>query len=507
MRLRLFHLLLIPLLTACTGEVISPKERVNNSESLATCKQGECPCESPAGLIPNGQSITMYSAEKAACSSTCDSVAQTVTCYDGKLSVDTSSLFVRCELEACLGCLVSGNLIKHGEAAPFFSAAEAKCNETCEGLKTMRTCLNGDLKGSTTHTFLSCQQRSCKCELPANQGSIYLGQKIGLHKSATPACGETCQDIREERICEEVPEGASATYRLTGSNDFSTIACSEPTNCACTLPSGLGSLAHGGVRRLFMAESAACGETCNDFGYLDVTCSNGKLFKVGTSTPEIDAATTAYKFSCKQATCKTCSASGYTFPAKLTLFTKSSIGCFDQCADKSVQLECKDGTIFIGTEVATEAQTSGLFNYCLENCKYCDRGGVQMPTGSVAQFYKSIPISSAADCGKTCPSVTKKCVDGLWVGDPTYTLATCNLDGICNTEGGGAPPFLCTMPWGNKPAVYTTPGAKITVYRRNRVACSDSCANYARLAECDRKSGALKVQSDYIYPACREDCP
>lgn len=504
----IFVLLLLSL-TGCTGEVISPAKTDLASNAPTTCESGSCPCESPIGLVPHNQTFKMYTATSVACGASCDTVARTISCNNGQLSENVTALSVRCELVGCKGCLVEGNLIKHGEAAPFYSAAEATCSQTCEGLKSMRTCMDGELRGSTQHPFLNCQQRSCKCELPLNQGAIYVGQNVQLHTKPAAACGETCAEIRLERTCEEVSNASGTIYRLSGADTYQNVLCNEAINCECALPTGLGKLAHGGVKRLFMASEAPCGESCESKGYMDVQCMNGKLFRSGTTTPEINVETTPYKFNCTPTACVGCTVSGRTFTAKTSFYKQNTVSCFQQCTDVKVDLECNDGKVYIDNVLALEGQTAGLQTYCNENCKYCDRGnGQQVPTGSISTFYKMIPITESAACGKTCPSIAKKCVDGNWVGDAGYTLPTCNLDSICNTEGGGAPPWACLMPWADKQATFITPGAKITVYKRNKVACSDSCANYAKVAECDRKSGLLKNGgSEYIYSACREDCP
>jgi len=103
--------------------------------------------------IPNGQSLTAYSAESLVYDAKCSSVAETRTCNDGELS--GSFEFASCVEEPPANCSFDNQIVLHEDYVEAFQLSAVEWNQSCNDYKKIRTCDNGTLS-EADYIFPSC---------------------------------------------------------------------------------------------------------------------------------------------------------------------------------------------------------------------------------------------------------------------------------------------------------------------------------------------------------------
>jgi len=489
-----------------------------------SCEEAtNCFCTLPNGLgiLPHGQTRVISKTESVACGLSCSTQENIeVRCVNGALKNNTnlsqtidftatqfSGYKYRCTEESCVTCAVPGTdtLVPHGSTYPFAKSSSVGCSAQCEYKD--RLCNNGTFEGDTSFAAASCAKRPCTCRVGGPGGNeIPVGSSWTFYSAAKAACGSNCVNISESRQCTERQSGSTFTYDFAGTPSFSFSSCEEATGCACALPNGLGNIVDGKTITLSSQATVACGTTCDQIPSLDVKCSNGILVHPNdNSVVDTQAPSFAYKYFCLQSNCASCTLPGYgTIPNgnHITLYDKDVMVCGDIPELHTFEFSCQNNVLIRNGNPFVPSPTANWYTSYSTNCPGCPRpGGGYIANDSSLVMYKWAG-SVVNGCGRGCKSTQRKCENGILLGDPSYDMASC--DNSCTTEGGGAPPRACLLPWQN---TYVTPDAEIPVWRKKTVACGDSCQNYMKLAKCDMKTGTFKLPFEYIYQSCTEVCP
>ncbi len=446
-------LLALLFFSGCMTKVKEKSDAVQKNQTILSkqsCDKGQCPCDTPVGSVAHGSKIMVYAKDTVTCKEGCGKYSEELTCNNGLFDKELTGKFFKCEVQECPSCSLGQNLILSGETVEVYKSDMVGCTDSCETLKQLRTCNSGVLSGSDEYKFFSCNRKPCRCALPDNSAFISLNGTIKLYGIEKSTCGKTCEtDFAQVRTCISRTTAGVEEFVLDGSSTNRFRTCSEATNCFCTLPNGLGVLAHGQSRTISTAQTVACGETCNAKPSVSVTCDNGQFRNVANLTQVVDFSTpvfSGHKYQCSVEACVSCKVPGTSISilhGNNHRFAKeSSAGCGMSCDFKD--RACTNG-VFAGD--ITYAAASCNKRPCL--CNVSDRPGIQIPVGDRTTFYRS----TIAACGQTCAQIAqeKTCSevvqpDGSYqyefVGDSTHNSGQCTEATGCSC---GLPNALGTI--------------------------------------------------------------
>lgn len=320
---------------------------------------------------------------------------------------------------------------------------------------------------------------NCACQLPDGRKILHRF-KVELFQSHQASCGLTCAQQSREAICDN--------GSLVRSPGFDFLTCEEAECSACELPWG-EQLAEGASMDVYQESEVGCTESCKR---ATVRCSEGRL---------LGANLRSYSHpSCRVLDCKDCMtpwgdrvADG----ASIRGYSQGSAQCGERCTKLDLNMKCKAGS-FDPVEIATFKYAS-----CVqEDCIQC-----QTPWGTIIPNLRQVPAFKKATvpCGESCldnNNVTSRvCVDGALTGPENYRFANC-MSQNCD-EGGGAPGFVCRLPW-SKASIL--PGTQVSAYTKESVGCDDNCDNYRVSRKCRLEDGLLDGHPGAIYRSCTRDC-
>ena len=394
----------------------------------------------------------------------------------------------------------------------FYNTASPTCGNLCDDAKRTLTCNNGVFEGQGSHTFGSCQERSCKCEIPDQPGQFTpVNQSRPFYSAERAPCAGQCSDIDLTRTCVEKKVGDDYIYEFNGSASFEHSSCGPPINCDCPLPGDLPKIINEKTTILHTKATVTCGELCSDVPSLNVICKNGQLRDLLTDNPiDINAAGFSYRHQCVQSDeCLDCFLPGKgtikSGADPVTLYTQESFGCEDEQEDFAFKFRCEDSVLYRDNKPynpSTDPDApSKYFNSIVSDCTGCKTPwGVTIQEGQTTIGYHVAEAISS--CGRGCKSQEMKCEDGKLIGDTEFFNSQACTN-TCAEEGGGAPPRLCLLPWQNS---FVTPGAKVPMYKKSTVPCGESCNDHFKMATCVLETGSFDVGNEYIYKSCTELC-
>ncbi len=145
-------------------------------------------CELDGTLIAHGDSIDTYSATTVPFGNSCEDIKTTRTCDDGTLSAWPD--YQICNVEAASNCELNGTTIAHGDSINAYSEANIAWDASydCTDRVQTRTCYNGTLDGS--YTNLVCAKgtpANCNANPTYNySGHTYNVVALDHGNSATP---------------------------------------------------------------------------------------------------------------------------------------------------------------------------------------------------------------------------------------------------------------------------------------------------------------------------------
>ncbi len=489
------------LVVGCESEVTDStdilSQRVETQER-ELCQIGKCSCDTPLGNIAHGSKVTSYSRDRVECNEGCGRYAQELVCENGVLhselpggalgpKADLSTKTFKCTVNECPSCRLGDNLILSGESIITYSTQEVGCRDSCEDVKQIRTCVLGVLSGTNTFQHTSCERKVCRCPLPDQSGYVSLDGQVDLYPSETPACGTTCAATKQTRTCEMQGSAPNEIFELSGNAANIYRSCTNPSNCTCTLPGGMGILTHTETRQIWNTATAACGETCAGKPNVIVRCDNGTLKNnANNQVINLNSATYAgYRHQCQAQACISCPLpapmAGTNIPhgQTHTFYRNLDVGCSADCEPRV--RTCQNGSF-------DTISGAGAFNapQCARRvcrCPVPNNPGVTVTVGNTWNFFS---LGQAA-CGTNCSDidVVRTCREVASATTPTtYTYA---FDGNNSTHPFGA----CSPPSGCSCALPGTLGqiSNGTTERLTSVsqlACGQSCeSSPSVLARCD----------------------
>jgi hypothetical protein len=143
--------------------------------------------------IPNGQSVTAYSAESLVYDTKCSSVAETRTCNDGELS--GSFEFSSCVEEPPASCSFNDQIVLHDEYVEAFEFDSVEWNQSCNDYKKLRICDNGTLS-EANYIFPTCSAKEpLNCTFD-NQTVLHQTD-VEAFEFSSVAWNELCSSYRE----------------------------------------------------------------------------------------------------------------------------------------------------------------------------------------------------------------------------------------------------------------------------------------------------------------------
>jgi hypothetical protein len=206
--------------------------------------KSDCDCRHAGMLIANGETKTLFAAEKAMCGQACTPGA--VTCNMGVLSGATGNKFASCSQPLCK-CSVNGQLLELNQTADLYKTNEIKCNEaaTCDAPANKITvkCVNVDTNQVSIVSGLgpvgafpygACNPRPCVC--------VHLGVQfkpsdppLKVYKKDKPMAPEKCAAATNVGMvtCKET----GGVYSVSGdvnTSIFKYASCKDDANLTAT---------------------------------------------------------------------------------------------------------------------------------------------------------------------------------------------------------------------------------------------------------------------------------
>lgn len=137
----------------CTNGVLSGS---GNYKFAYCAPSGRRYCVLDGVYVAHNASLTFYSTRNAAFGSDCSQFDQSRTCKDGTLDGSASYAYASCQNATGSSCVVDGVTVSHGGKATFYSTRTAPSGDTCGMYGQERTCVNGNLSGSSSFQYKSC---------------------------------------------------------------------------------------------------------------------------------------------------------------------------------------------------------------------------------------------------------------------------------------------------------------------------------------------------------------
>ena len=152
-------------------------------------------CSDPwGGSLNIGQSVTAYRVGAVNYDQSCQSESR--SCQNGALT--GSYTFQTCAVQTAQDCNLQGYVVTHNHGVFAYSAPTVAYNSSCDAVKETRTCTNGNLSGSFTHTTCSVTpELSCTF----NGNTVTSEAPVVAYSSSTVPFGSTCASVQESRSC------------------------------------------------------------------------------------------------------------------------------------------------------------------------------------------------------------------------------------------------------------------------------------------------------------------
>jgi hypothetical protein len=388
--------------------------------------------------------------------------------------------------------------INHGSKITTYSASSVQCDKTCSAIAEEVTCNNGVFSKDITGRHIKCEVLECP-SCAVGQSIIPSGVSVDMYNAPEVGCRASCDDatVKLRRTC--------ILGTMTGSDSFRHFSCQRKT-CRCPLPDNSAFISLDGRVKLYSAQQAACGSTC-EANYAQQRTCTAQSTGGAVETFSLDGST-AHRFSsCQEATNCFC-----TLPNNLgvlshgqtrTISTVPSVPCGGSCSSQpSVTVRCDNGQFrnnANATQIIDFASTT-YTNYkhvCqVAECRSCTVPGTNTSVmhGSSYRFAKK----SQASCSEQCEFKDRTCVDNAFTGDTTFNAAQCTRR-------------ACECPVPDIQGLKVSVGNTWTFYPNARAQCGQTCAQSGSALTCNEVAGANNTYSyafgnvtQYPFSQCQE---
>ncbi len=555
-------------LTGNPGVAVTEAQFTQHPARNCTKRICHCP-RTGRETVADGQSKTVFSKNLVTCQESCNQFDGVVTCSAGELQASDPA-FLNFAHDSCVqedcGCrvnLAGGEfiLVNDGSNATIYqydhNTPEVPDACTNPAYQVSVSCNDKVLStyDSSKFKYKTCDNTPMDCSFlnsAGNRVSFDHNTTITVSKTASPACGQACENLTlkcENSVIKKAPSWANATAaELLPYNSASPCT---PRNCDCDVNGHVvpfGQTIDGFYKvdkvtdcNLQGCEQAKAAITCGTTG---ATSSRGdaanlyrfracEVIRCGCEVPwggTVDDGRTIKVFSVNAATC-----------AQRTL-------CEDTARFRL--LTCSNGNI-------TPSYDTTLFQYpaCKPAVCECSFKGVRTPFGGTLKLFEF----EEAPAGQTCQSISAEATcgeGGTWSGADMnrYNSIICNDlsddgsgggtgGGNGNDEGpgsgikrrlglgdggpggGGGGPCLsfagcrsntvtvsspsfekkgCVLPWGGGEVEFY---ATVTAFNRKCVSGGGKCSNHRITRTCHFPKWT--GDDSYLYPSCEEQavCP
>ena len=357
---------------------------LDGSSPYASCTVAQpASCLINGLTIAHGQSTILFKDSTVAHGQNCESESR--ICSNGSLSGTYSQ--GSCVVEEAKTCSFNGQIIANGSSVQAFTTSSVGYDQTCQ-VET-RTCSNGSLSGSNTHSSCSIDAaKSCSF----NGATVPHGGGIQAWATNSVAFGQSCKS--EIRSC--------TNGVLSGSNTYN--SCNVEPAKTCTFNGQ--TIANGATVKAYTSSTVPYGQTCSSETR---TCSNGVLS--GSNT--VASCTVDPKPPVTPP--KSCSFNGKTIAsgASVQAFKSSSVGYGQSCQAET--RTCNNG-VLSGSNTATSCTVEGP-----KSCKILF-GLITIPHG----FTLWAAANTTAGAGSRCEAEITLCNNGKFVIDPSLTCQSGN---------------------------------------------------------------------------------
>ena len=231
-----------------SGSLTTASSSSASSQSVSCSLNGQ--------TVPDGQSVSVFTAQSVPYGSSCSSVAQTITCSNG--AFPTGVYYPSCTVAAPAACSFNSQSILSGSSVTAYQSSSVAYGDTC--VSQSRTCTNGVLSG--TYTFGSCavgQPASCTF----NSQTIANGGTVSVYTTQTVAYGSSCSSVAETITCTNGSFSPSGTYYPS---------CTVAAPASCTFNGQ--TVASGSSVAAYQNPSVPNGQACVSQARI---CTNGSL--------------------------------------------------------------------------------------------------------------------------------------------------------------------------------------------------------------------------------------
>ena len=311
-------------------------------------------------VLKEGEEREFFTTPTSSCEASCDTK---VLLCSGRKVIDPQNPFdtaavakynsASCSTASCSSCITPwGQSVVHGGKTEGFRKNELKCGQSCDPYKTTLTCINGKFKttinGQSPSQFQygECVARDCAdCKLksgdvvPHNKYSyLYTKEKVKCHTSCYQAGNYSYQRCTDGKFNQEFDQ-----------DKFQFSSCQTDTACArCVLPctKNISSGASGFCYK--KNAPSACGETCFAERY-EFSCENGKVLDKDGAQAAQSLLDQYKQYSCiEKNACQKCTLpNGHSLfdGDKANFFKKATVTCGSSCisSDNLKVLTCSNG--------------------------------------------------------------------------------------------------------------------------------------------------------------------
>jgi hypothetical protein len=237
----------------------------NSDYTYSTCSKltAGCSCMTPFGNLDSNASLVVYSTY-GVCSPTCDQVKGILTCVDGDLVGITNFNYTTCSPSTRCHCRDAVGGVLGDSLSRVVYSQSGMCNNTCNTVQGIITCNNATLSGDVTFPFADCTPNT-KCPCTDIVGGVVLHNQTKTVYSQAGICESTCDSIRGNISCLNGVLNGSVSYKYS--------TCNPNTACS-SCPNAVGGL-------LKYLESRAvyltnCDTNCAAMKG-NITCNNGNI--------------------------------------------------------------------------------------------------------------------------------------------------------------------------------------------------------------------------------------
>ncbi len=501
-------------------------------QAFKSCYKKTCNCTFKDQIIPDGLQKNFFKTSSKICDDKCEK--KSLLCLSGKLvdplsptsAVDLTKeySYLSCDQLPCAKCLTPwSDQINSGVIVSGFKNATLTCKESCTGSGNKKdfTCYNGGFKesGIASYANKTCALNACRqCDLPCGKTINDGENSYCFNTSKSTTCGDTnCSSNNVRFYCSDGTLKNSSGTVLDSKNytAYSAPSCTADDCRKCKAVWGTEYLSSSTFYG-YKDSSVACGKDCN-------TTQNRNLFKCDNGDIKGGINADFPNDKCTVTDCKPC-----TLPCGKSVSSGGHNTCYsmtapkicgDTCYRNSKDFYCFDGIVTDSNKVETPPAEVALYSNstCADSNVACIQ--CKTPEGKIIDdskkvtFYKNNLVECTDSCLSTSNAVTLTCSDGQFgnkVLYPDFNHTTCKskCDGVADGnrgigritgDGGGAPVYLCRLPWSREVATHNT---EVTAYSKGSVPKGSTCEPYKKVITCNAYRGLWTGGAVYIYPTC-----